>query len=379
MLHRQTSLSANITAFCRHLRTYDFTIGIQEEIDALQALEVVSPFDSPEQMQLCLQTILCRSPKQLKKFPKLYKNYWQELDKAINSKVKEEAEKKPKRNDLSQQKAPSLQALKNWLYGNKTKEETEMATYSDLEVLTKEDFASFNESELQEVYKVVKIIAQKLANQQSRRFQKSKKAAQFDLKNTLRLSLRRGGEILDIVHHKRKKQEVKIVLICDVSRSMELYSHFLIQFMYAFKRVYKRLDIFAFSTSLQYISKALEEQTLKTALHNIANTVPNWSGGTRIGSSLETFCLKYAHKTLSGKSIVLIMSDGWDTGDIDLLEAQMRYIHRKASKVLWLNPLAGHPNYEPKVRGMQTALPYIDVFLPAYNLESLQRVVRHLL
>lgn len=377
MIQRQTSLSGNVVAFCRYLREHEFRIGPNDAQQALEAVQLTAPFDSPSHLQLCLQAILCRSPKQLQQFPLLYQNYWQELDRAVDSKIKEveEGKKQPVK---SQQKAPSIQELKSWLYGNRNEDITETATYSAMEAFSQQDFSGFSEEELREVYKVVKMIAQLLSNQKNKRFTKSRKPQTLDLRNTMRQSLKRGGTLLELSYKARKKQDIRIVLICDVSRSMELYSRFLIQFMYGFQRHYSKIDTFVFSTSLHSISNELQEQSLETALQNLSERVPDWSGGTKIGHSLEQFNQKYAHKMLSGKSIVLVLSDGWDTGEIDLLRQQMRFLHRRASKVIWLNPLAGRPNWTAEVQGMKTALPYVDVFLPAHNVESLRQVVKHL-
>ena len=194
----------------------------------------------------------------------------------------------------------------------------------------------------------------------------------------MRLSLRRGGEILDLAYHQRRRQRLKLVLLCDVSKSMDLYSRFLIQFIYAFQSVYRRIETFVFSTALHRITETLRREELYSALEQLSGTVPDWSGGTKIGASLEQFVSQHGLKLVDSQTVVLIISDGWDTGEVDLLENSMRFLNKHARNVIWLNPLKGSPGYEPKTRGMQAALPYIDIFASAHNLNSLRKLVRQL-
>lgn len=377
LITRKTALSGNIIAFCRFLRQHSFGIGPSEEADALLALEIMAPFNDPETFQLTLRTTLCRTLSQQLKFDELYQHYWRELQKAVDSKVVDD-EKSGKQASKNNQQQPSLQALKSWLYGNhQSEEEQEMATYSPGATLGKKDFSAFTEDELQEVLRIVQILARSLALKPSRRKEKSKRG-QLDLRRTLRQNMRRGGEILDLAFVKPKQHRQKIVLICDVSRSMDLYSRFLIQFMYAFQTSFRRMETFVFSANLFRITNQLMQRDFKTALDKLSDEIPGWSGGTRIGESLDSFCQNYARKLLNKQTIVLILSDGWDTGDTDLLSDSMKIIQKKAAKVVWLNPLAGSPNYEPTVKGMQAALPYIDVFAAAHNVESLRKVVQML-
>ncbi|MEZ4884464.1 MAG: VWA domain-containing protein [Chitinophagales bacterium] len=377
MTNRQTQLSANIVAFCRFLRKNGFNIGIAEEKDALQAMEIIQPYESPEQLQLCLQTALCRTPLQLQKFPKLYHQYWRELDRAVDSKIKEVLEEKEKPKPSNQQKI-SFQALKNWLNGNRNEEEEEVASYSNVEAKGGGEFPDFDEDELKEVFKWVKKLVDKIANRRSRRFQTTHQKEQIDLKKTIRQNIVRQAEIVNIAYRKKKKNELKVVVLCDVSRSMALYSQFFIQFMFAFQKLFPKVQTFAFSTKLYPISKELTQQSLQKSVKDVIQKVDTWSGGTKIGASLQQFNQEFSHKMLDSKTLVIILSDGWDTGDSELVSENMRFLHRKALKVLWLNPLAGSSDWTPEVVGMKAAMPYIDLLLPFHNLESLERVVKEM-
>ena len=379
MIQRQTNLSSNIVAFCRYLRTQNFNIGPSEEKDALMAMDTLEAVTDPEILELCLQSTLCRSPQQLKAFPGLYQKYWKELDKAVDSKIKDEPEEKDKSKSQTQQnQKPSFQALKSWLYGNKNHEETETATYSNIEVYGTKKFPAFEEKELKEVFQLVKKLVRKIANRRSRRYQSTYKKEQIDLKRTIRKSVVQQAEIINIAFRKKKKDQLKVVLLCDVSRSMELYSRFLIKFMYAFQNLFPKVKTFVFSTSLHEVSNELHKNSLDKSLEQIIDKVNNWSGGTKIGDALKTFNEQFAHKHLSSKTLFIILSDGWDTGDPEMISENMKKIQRKALKVIWLNPLAGFGNWKPEVKGMQAALPFIDALLPFHNIESLKEMVRTL-
>lgn len=158
---------------------------------------------------------------------------------------------------------------------------------------------------------------------------------------------------------------------------MDLYSQFLLQFSYAFQQNYRRIETFTFSTDLQRITPLLRGLDFQTALEGLQQQPLGWSGGTRIGVSLASLCQNY-RRLLTRQTIVIILSDGMDTGEIDLLSMSMHTIHRRVARVIWLNPLAGRPGYTPSARGMEAALPYIDVFASAHNVDSLRLLARYL-
>ena len=378
VIQRQTSLSANTVVFCRYLRENGFNIGPSEERDALIALDVLAPYREPADLQLCLQSALCRSPQQLKSFPVLYKKYWRELEQAVDSKTKEVPEEKQTPTTSKTKRPPTLQSIKNWLYGNEEDETTETATYSTLDVFGKTEYPAFDERELQKIFFLVKKLVRKIANRRSRRFHYSKKTAQLDLKKTLRQNVVRNGELLELIYRRKKKDNLRVVLLCDVSRSMELYSRFFIQFLFAFQNLFPKIKTFVFSTSLHPVSNELTSRSLDASLKKIIEKVNNWSGGTKIGASLKGFNENYAHKCLTSKTLTIILSDGWDTGGVELVEENMRYIQRRSMKVLWLNPLAGSSEWTPEVQGMKAALPFVDALLPFHNVESLQKIIADL-
>ncbi|TAH17462.1 MAG: VWA domain-containing protein [Cytophagales bacterium] len=371
LIKRHTELSANIVAFCRFLRSKSFSISISEERDALEAFCLL-PLENAQTMQLVLKSVLTKNLYQAEQFDALYKQYWKEVEKATDAKIKEAPPEQKDKKPTNSNK-PSLLSIKNWLYGKKNEELTEIATYSPNEVLTKKDFAHFTPEELQEVNKIVHLLARNLAIQASRRKQKTAKMRQLDIRNTLYRNRQYGGEILKLAYTTPKLEKFRLVLICDVSKSMDLYSRFLIQFMYAFQAAFHRIETFVFSTSLHKITAHLQRQHINQTLQKLADNVPNWSGGTQIGLSLKTF-FENDYRLLDKKTTVIILSDGWDTGETTDLEESMKSIHKKARKLIWLNPLAGNPNYAPTTEGMKAAMPYIDAFASVHNIESLRNL-----
>jgi uncharacterized protein with von Willebrand factor type A (vWA) domain len=372
LIQRLGSLSENLIAFCRYLRERDFRIGPAEEADALRALEQLAAFDDPDLFQGCLRATLVRNRRQQQRFDELYAAYWRERDQAVDSKRKDAPERKKQ-----PQRAPSLEALKNWLYGNPSDSETELAAYSPGEHHGQKDFAGFSDEELQEIMRLLQQLLPSLTRRRSRRKQAVRRGLRLDPRQTLRRNLRRGGELMELVYTEPKPRRARLILLCDVSKSMDLYSRFLVQFMYGSQKVFERVEAFVFSTSLQRVTPQLERAEFKDVLRELSETVPGWSGGTRIGASLATFVERY-RRLLDRNSTVLILSDGWDTGEPEVLEEAMRQLRKHAHRIVWLNPLAGRPGYEPSVRGMRVALPYLDAFGAAHSVASLRASVAEL-
>jgi uncharacterized protein len=316
---------------------------------------------------------------QSERFDDLYDYYWKQVQKATDSKISEQQKEKQEQRPKSQNgQDPQFQSLKSWLFGDKSAEdEVELYTFSQTETLGKKDFSTLTEEELRDMFELIQMIARRLARQQNRRFSKNKNGI-LDLRRTLRQNLRRGGEIIDLVQKKQEKRRLNLVLLCDVSKSMELYSRFLIQFAFAFQQVFRRIETFVFSTKLTKITDILRGSDFGKSLENLSENVTHWSGGTRIGDSLAHFTGEFGQKHLTSRTVVIIISDGWDTGDTTILTEAMHDIHRKAHRVIWLNPLAGNPNFEPSTAAMAAAMPYIDVFAAAHNAESLRQLYRHL-
>ena len=200
----------------------------------------------------------------------------------------------------------------------------------------------------------------------------------MDLRRTIRHSLRHGGEPLALARRQRKIKPRPLVVLCDISGSMERYSRVLLQFLYVMANRLAHVDVFVFGTRLSRLTRQLRVGTVNTALDGAVASVNDWGGGTRIGSTLHAFNRDWAPRVLGRGAVVLIVSDGWDRGDVALLAQEMARLQRRAHRIIWLNPLLGDPGYAPLVRGIRAALPFVDAMLPVHNLVSLAQLARTL-
>jgi uncharacterized protein len=172
----------------------------------------------------------------------------------------------------------------------------------------------------------------------------------------------------------RRRPRVKprpLVILCDISGSMSLYSRLLLHFVHTVSNGLANVETFLFGTRLTRITRQLARRDVDDALTHVARSVQDWSGGTRIGDSLRAFNRQWSRRVLGRGAVVLIISDGWDRGDVKVLTEEMARLYRNSHRLIWLNPLLGHEDYRPVTAGMRAALPYIDAFLPANNLDSL--------
>ncbi len=373
LIGHRTQLSSNIVLLCRFLRTKGFPVSASEEADALHAITYL-PIHKEIYFKRALKAVLTKTKYQQTVFDELYIEFWRQLSKATDSKLKDIEEQRPKQTN-SQKKQAQFESLKEWLNLSPSEEEKEVSSYSTIDVLTKKDFVDLSEEEMQLMMRMLQKMARRMAHQKSRLKVRSKKRHQLDLKKTIRANMRQGGNIQQLHFSQRKEKKLKIVLLCDVSRSMDLYSRFLVHLIYAFQNAYDKIETFVFSTALHQVSSLLNNHAFDKAFDIISDRVPQWSGGTTIGSCLYDFTKNHGHGMLDKKTIVLILSDGWDTGDAETMQKAMKLLYKKSRKVIWLNPLAGSPDFSPEALGMKTALPYIDVLASAHNFESLRDVL----
>jgi uncharacterized protein with von Willebrand factor type A (vWA) domain len=248
---------------------------------------------------------------------------------------------------------------------------------SDRQGLRRRDLTTLHAQELETMLRIARRLARRLARRPSRRWKPSARGRTIDLRRTARESLRTGGEATEIAFRERRVRKAKLTVVCDVSGSMDVYGRFLLSFLYALQSAFARVESFVFATRLHRVTDRLRGRVWKNALEQLALGVDEWSGGTRIGANLAALSKEYPH-VLDRRTIVVILSDGWDTGDPAQLGAALQGIRAKAGKVIWLNPLLGSSQYQPLARGMQAALPHVDVFAPAHDLASLERLTRHL-
>lgn len=374
LITRQTSLSGNIISLSRYLRSKGYNISSSEESDAMTSLQVIG-LEGEYQYWTALRAVFSKNKYQYENFEDHYKSFQYELKKAVDSKVKTLSgdKKKPVKSKL-----PSIEALKSWLYKQPQSDEMQMSSFSNVEVLAKKDFAEMDQDEMRLILQVLQTLAAKILRKKSRSKRISRRHRHIDLRQTLRQNLRSGTDINDIIWSEKKIKKLKLVLLCDVSRSMDLYSRFFIQMIYAFHKGSDRIETFVFSTALHQVTDLLVHHDYDQAFEKISERVPQWSGGTKIGSCLNRFVTNHGHHMLDLKTVAIVLSDGWDTGEISVMKEAMKSIYKSSRKVLWLNPLAGHPDFEPEVIGLKNVLPYINGLHAAHNLESLKKVMTQL-
>lgn len=258
---------------------------------------------------------------------------------------------------------------------NEKKEAVDLVlTYSSLEVLRKKDFAAFSNEEVVMARQVLSEMKWNIPSKRTRRFNPNAKGRMFDLRKTVRKNMRNQGELIQLSWRANQTRMRDIVVLCDISGSMERYSRMLLHFMHAVTAGMRRVETFVFGTRLTRITRYLQQRDIDDAVSSVSQKVNDWAGGTRIGDALKDFNYLWARRVLRSGAVVMVISDGWDRGDIPLFEREVARLSRSCYRLIWLNPLLGYENYEPLTRGIKAAMPYIDDFLPVHNLESLEQI-----
>jgi uncharacterized protein with von Willebrand factor type A (vWA) domain len=251
--------------------------------------------------------------------------------------------------------------------------------YSPEEILSRKSFDLLDRAELDAVKESVLSFSKTIAKRESRRWRTCKKGEELDFRRLIRRSMASSGDMIDLKMRRRKQKPMRVVILCDVSGSMDIYGQFFLLFMYGLQVHSSYCETFAFSTRLNHITTLLKRRTLDQALRLLSEHVPDWSGGTNIGGVVRQLLQRYSYLLSPNRTIFLVFSDGWDRGDAKLLDREMAHLKRNVRKLIWLNPLLNSPGYEPICKGMSTCLPYVDHFLPCHNLVSLKNVGNYIL
>jgi uncharacterized protein with von Willebrand factor type A (vWA) domain len=255
---------------------------------------------------------------------------------------------------------------------DKSDVESIIAIYSPGEVLRHKDFAQMDQQEISEAKRFLTEVQWTMTRRRSLRARPSRKGKKLDVRRSVRRNLRHGGELLDLARRGPKLKRRQLVLLCDVSGSMDRYTRILLHFMHSVETSMQRVEVFVFGTRLTRITRALRKRDPDSAVAAVAHEVQDWAGGTRIGEALHHFNHVWARRVLGHGAVVLVISDGWDRGDPEMLTAEMARLQRASYRLIWLNPLLGSTNYRPLTQGIQAALPWVDDFLPVHNLASLE-------
>jgi uncharacterized protein with von Willebrand factor type A (vWA) domain len=251
-------------------------------------------------------------------------------------------------------------------------------TWSDVELLATKDFATMSDEELAAARRVIEEMAWGIAERRTRRFVPARRGRRFDLRRALRQAARHGGRVVEPPRRRPRTRPRPLVLIADVSGSMERYSRLALLFFHAVSRHLPHTESFVFGTRLTRVTHRLRLRDPDRALEEAGAEVVDWAGGTRIGESLATFNRRWARRVLRRGAVVVILSDGWERGDAALLRREMRALRDRCHRLVWLNPRLGYAGYQPLVEGMAAALPLCDDFLTIHDLQSLAQLADHL-
>jgi len=371
------ALLHNLVLFGRVLRRLGMDVHPGRLADLVAALEVVS-IGNRSDFQAAARGLLVHRHEDMARFDEAFEAFFTRRDPLARPSARVSGELQRKKGaPLTLFASPN--ASDSVGAGSSDESATaDVLTYSEQEVLRRKDFAEMTPAELQAVKALMSEIAWRIRQRKTRRLRPGR-GRLFDLRRTVRRNLRYGGEVLDWARREQKWKPRPIVIIADVSGSMERYSRLLLLFACGLaKALEQKVEAFVFSTRLTRITRQLRQRNVERALQEVSLAVPDWSGGTRIGDALHAFNFQWGRRVLGQGALVLVVSDGWDRGDVGLLSAEIARLHRSSHRLVWLNPLLGAPDYEPLTRGIQAALPFIDDFLPVHNLDSLAALAEHL-
>ena len=364
-------LAAQLARFAGALRCQGIRVGLGDELDAGIALTLVDLLDR-EEVHRALR-IAFKVPREAwEAFDKLFEEYWGGAGTSQPP--------VPRQVPFQDHRGPV-----QWKWDGKRVRiaiaEVEVAddarpAYSAEALLRQKPFEELSAAELAEMERLVARLALRLATRTSRRLIPTRGRGAVDLRRSFRDALGTQGELLSLARRARALEEPRLVLLYDTSGSMDAYTRVLLAFALALRRVIKRVELFAFNTALTRITRLVAPAKISQTLERLAAGVPDWSGGTRIGSCLAQFVDGHLSAMVDRATTIVIVSDGLDLGDAQLLTRSMQALRSRAGRIVWLNPLMGDPRYEPTAAGMSAALPYVDHLAPAHNLESLEGLLR---
>jgi uncharacterized protein with von Willebrand factor type A (vWA) domain len=369
-----SNLQRNLIVFGRLLRRAGIDVHVGRVIDVSSALQHVDLASREEVYHTC-RALLVHRHDQLAVFDRAFDLFWRQragrsthVDGVANAADRD-------RPGQSQAQWPSYSDVEPADQGEPTPAVQQV--WSDAGLLADKDFGEFTPGEIVRARAALERLVWTPGERRTRRWIPGH-GARVDLRRALARSLRTGGDVILLPRRRRRSRPRPIVLLCDVSGSMERYSRMLLHFAHALTRRQRRVEAFLFSTELTRITMQLRARRVTEAVAAVSKAVPDWSGGTRIGPALRQFHQQWTRRALRGGPVVLLISDGWDRGDPAILREQMARLQRSCHRLIWLNPLLGTSGYEPLTRGLQAALPYVDDFLPARTLSNLADLAIHL-
>jgi uncharacterized protein with von Willebrand factor type A (vWA) domain len=364
-------LLENLTRFGRLLRGLGLDVGPAHVRTFVEALEHV-PLDSREDVRSAGRAVFAHRREHIPVFDRAFDAFWRAGLAAAPATIRPPAASRRRLAALAADATPADRRAPEPESTVEVPGLERRQTWSDREVLRHKDFAALTPDEARRVASMIEELVVAVPPRRTRRTLPDRRGPRPDVRGTLRRSLRHGGEPVHLWRRRRRDKPRPLVVLCDISGSMEPYSRVLLQFAYAVGRASERFEAFAFGTRLTRLSRHLATRQVDAALGRAAAAIADWGGGTRIGDSLRAFNHLWGRRVLGQGATVLIVSDGWDRGDVALLDREMARLSRSCHRLVWLSPLLGDPDYEPLTRGIQAALKWVDDFLPVHNLASLE-------
>ncbi|MEO1260869.1 MAG: VWA domain-containing protein [Bacteroidota bacterium] len=368
-----TSISEAIIDFGNHARENGLNVGVQETLEALSMSEQ-GFINEIETFKYALKSIYCCTQEDQLVFEKLFDWFWEREKLFVKSKT-------TFKNQTNLQKKSKGSVV--MLGQGKQKEEGEESRNTSganaVERLRKTDFTKLEDIESQFLEQLAMRMWKQMSLRLKRKMKTAKTKGRIDLRNTIRHSISHGGDPIELMMKNKKPRKQRLIILLDVSGSMDKYSFFLLRFVVALRSHFEKIEAFIFSTKLIRITDYLQSKNLQLTLALLSKKADNWSGGTKIGESIKSFNEQYAKRILNGHSTTIILSDGLDTGAPETLAAELKKIKLRTRQLIWLNPLKGMRNYEPIQKGMSAALPEIDIFRTAHNLDSILELEKFLI
>jgi uncharacterized protein len=373
-------LGRDVVGFARALRDGGLPVGVDQVATFAQALAWVDPLARREIYLVARATLVVRREDQAV-FDELFAAYFGGPAGASSEQPRAQATPLAPRHDrgaffrtalvayMAERVAPGAREVD-------VPEQRKVA--SGLELLQRKDFGDCTPAELDAIARAMRDLRLDVTLRRSRRLVRARRGDRLDLPRIVRDAARRGGTVLALARRRPRLRRRPLVVLADISGSMELYSRILLQFLHGVTQRHARTETFVFGTRLTRITSQLQIRHVDAALAHAAREIVDFAGGTRIADCLHAFDRLHARRVLGRGAVVMLISDGWETGEPAQLSAEMRRLAARAHRIVWLNPLLGRAGYVPEVRGMAAALPYIDDFLPIHDLHSLQALASRL-
>jgi uncharacterized protein len=369
-----------IASFVRVLRDNGFKVGLAETRDAL-AILTLPVAGRASSLRPALRSLFCATHSDWEKFDEVFNAFW--LGHGLRQARKLSSSAAESRAPLRRLAEPSTTQGSSGQPDHVERcDDSDAAAATDghgrregasrYESLTRADLRHIvDPADVAEAHALAGRLARVMRARLVRRDQGRRSGRRLDLRRTIHRSVSHGGTPIDLAWRRRKIKPLRLVVLLDASGSMNLYTAFFVRFLHGIVDAFREAEAFVFHTGLAHISASMRDRDVAHAVDRLSLIAQGIGGGTRIGESFATFNRWHARRVIQSRTAVMILSDGYDTGEPELLAAEMRRLRRRCRRIVWLNPLIGWRDYSPQARGMQAALPYIDLFAPAHNLESL--------